>query len=237
MKRIIQVVFSILLLTLVSCGPEEIIFDPASDAFLVVKTIDNNNQIDTVYGLALHVFANKGIQSVQATPNDGSGISYELSAFDGYPYDFFYQTPDDEFSTTMPFVGDYSFDIIAQSDETATMSDRLLDDVIYPTDTLESSYDNQTSGTVLTWNKIEDADYIVIKMFDTSKNLMFNSSAIKGTKTEFAFGTSTAGWSGSFPSSGTNYLVEMDAYMYEPGQTGVNIQAKSINFKNITWGE
>lgn len=238
MKRIIPFILSALMIGMISCGPEEVIFDPSSDVFIVTKTITNADQTDTVYGLALHVFANKAIQSAVAGPDDGSNTTYELTAFGGYPYDFFYQTPDADFSSTVPYIGDYSFDVIAQSNESSIMGDKLLDDFIYPTDSLGASFDSSTGATKLGWHKIEDADYIVIKLFNTDEDMLFSSSAMQGSKTYYSFGASTSGWAnGESPQTGTDYLIELDAYMYEPGQTGVNIQAKSVSLKSITWGE
>jgi len=237
MKKIIPVFLSAILLAMASCGPEKIIFDPASDVFVVVKTVENNNKLDTVYGLALHVFANKGIQNVQVKPNDGSDTTYELSAYSSSPKDFFYQTPDSAFSSTPPFMGDYSFDIIAQSGEVSNMSDRLLDDLIFPTDTMKDSLNSKTSEMVLTWNKIRFADYFVIKMYDTNKEIMFGSPAKDASSATYSFGANTSGWlNGKGPTVGTNYLIEMDTYRLEPGMSGVNIQAKSISTKMITWG-
>ena len=238
MKKIIPFILGAMVIGFVACEPEEVIFSPAADAFIITKTVETDNQIDTTYGLFLHVFANKAMQTVSASPNNETDVSIDLEAYESYPYDFFYQTPDDEFSTTIPFIGDYTFNIIAQSGETETLSDKLLDDFIYPTDTVKCVWVSADEKTKVSWTKIEDADYIVVKMFKTDEEMVFSSAAKAGTTTEFSFGETTSSWvNGYQPVVGTDYIIELDAYMYEPGLSDLNLQAKSINFKTFTWGE
>ena len=238
MRRIIPFIVSILFVGLIACEPEEIAFDPSADVFIITKTIQNGEDIDTIYGLALHVFANKPMTNVTATTHGGPELTYELDPYDGYTYDYYWQTSDADFSTLIPYIGTYDFDALAETGESETLSDNLLDDIIYPTDTLKAKYDVEKKELNLNWNKIKDADYIVIKMFDAGQDLMFAPDAIIGTATSYTFKTSTSGWvDGAVPTEDETYSIELDAYYYEPGQLGVNLQGKSINFKDVVWGD
>ena len=238
MKKSISLLTSVLFIGLIACEKEEIIFNPSSDAFIITKTIETETEVDTLYGIALHVFANKPMQNVSVSPDDGTDATFELSAYEGYLYDFYYQTAVEDFSTTKPFIGDYIFSISAQSTETETMTDGLLDDFIYPTDTLKCIYDISKDEMNVNWTKIDDADYIVVNMFNDNDELVFNGTAFVGSAVKYTFSKTKSGWvNGETPIDGADYTVEMDAYMYESGLSGLNLQAKAISVKNVTWGE
>jgi len=236
MKKIIPIAVSVLMIGLVACEPEEVAFDPAADVFVITKTVATENAVDTVYGLALHAFANKPMQSVTVTSDDDT--TYELESFEGYPYDFYSQTPDDEFSSEMPLDGSYSFDIVAQSGETSMLSDNLSDAVIYPTDTIKHEFDATQNKMKLTWTEIEDADYLIVKVFEEDDDQVFQSSSLLGDKEEYTLSASGSGWASGFqPVDDETYMVQIDAFSYESGQSGVNLQAKSISVQAIVWGE
>ncbi|KOH46269.1 hypothetical protein [Sunxiuqinia dokdonensis] len=236
MKKIIPIAVSVLMIGLVACEPEEVAFDPAADVFVITKTVATENEVDTVYGLALHAFANKPMQSVKVTSVDNT--TYDLESYEGYPYDFYAQTEDDDFSAEMPESGAYSFNIVAQSGETSTLSDNLSDDVIYPTDTIKYAFDDAQNKMKLTWTEIEDADYLIVKMFEQDDDQVFQSSSLLGDKEEYTISASGSGWASDFqPADGATYIIQLDAFKYESGQNGVNLQAKSISLQEIVWGE
>lgn len=236
MKKIIPIAVTVLMVGLLACEPEEVAFDPAADVFVITKTVETENEVDTVYGLALHAFANKPMQSVDVTGDDDE--TYDLESFEGYPYDFYYQTPDNQFASEMPSGGSYSFDIVAQSGETSMLSDNLSDDVIYPTDTIKYEFDDTQDKMKLTWTEIEDADYLIVKIFEEDDDQVFQSSSLLGDKEEYTISASGSGWASGFqPADGTTYIVQIDAFKYESGQSGVNLQAKSISVDPVIWGE
>ncbi len=236
MKKIIPIAVSVLMVGLLACEPEEVAFDPAADVFVITKTVATENEVDTLYGFALHAFANKPMQSVTATADDDA--SYSLEAYEGYPYDFYFQTPENQFSSSMPWVGSYSFNIVAQSGETSMLSDNLADDVIYPTDTIKYEFDATQKKMKLTWTEIEDADYLIVKMFEEDDDQVFQSSSLLGDKEEYTISASGSGWASGFePAEDGTYIIQLDAFKYESGQSGVNLQAKSISLQTIVWGE
>ncbi len=235
MKKIIPIAVSVLMIGLLACDPEEVAFNPAADAFVITKAIEIDNKVDTVYGLALHAFANKSMQTVSVTGDDNK--TYQLKSFEGYPYDFYYQTPDNQFTSEMPSGGAYSFNIAAQSGETSMLSDNLSDDVIYPTDTIKYEFDATLKKMKLTWTEIKDADYLIVKMFKDDDQV-FQSSSLLGDKEEYTISASGSGWASDFqPADGKTYTVQIDAFKYESGQKGVNLQARSISVDPIIWGE
>lgn len=240
MRKIVTLALAAGFFGLVSCESEDIAFDPSVDAFIVTKTVENEGQVDTLYGLALHAFGNKAITSVDVTLTNDAEASFALDAYFGNPYDFYYETPEAEFTAEKPVLGDYNFTVLAESGEEEVMSDKLLEDAIYPTDLLEASYDEEKEETTLTWNEIEDADYFVIRVYDEEDKLVFSPSRAigNGDMTEYSFKANTSGWlNGTVPSVGKNFRVELNSYMYESGQQGINLQTKTINEISIVWGE
>lgn len=238
MKRMILFALGALFVGLVSCEKEDIALDATADSFIIVKTVETDEGPEYRYGLALHVFANKPMRTVTAGPENDAAVSYPLEAYGGYAYDFYTQTADDKFSASLPYVGNYLFAVSAQTGETASLSDKLLDELIYPTDSLKAAYDATAQEMKITWNKIDDADYFKVKMFDADEKLVFNGPAIvPGTTKEYKFKSTTSGWaSGKSPVNGAQYVIELNAYLYEPGKKDLDLQAKTINFKNVTWG-
>lgn len=237
MKKNFLFVIGALIIGFTACEPEEIDFDSSADVFTITKTVGTGTEVDTLYGFALHVFANKSMTSVSASPDDGTNVTYQLEPYDGYTYDFYYETPEADFSTELPYVGKYDFNILAESGESALKSDNLSDDFIYPTDVLEYAYDEENNKHVLTWNEIDDADYIVIKLFDTEENLVFsNPQSVKGDKETYTIPVSSGWVNGAIPEPGDQFVLDLSGYAYEAGQIGVNLQSKSINLKTITWG-
>ncbi|WP_321288099.1 hypothetical protein [uncultured Sunxiuqinia sp.] len=238
MKKIILYIIPVLAVALVSCEPEEIPFRSQADVFMITKTIENNNQIDTLYGFALHVFANKPMTNVSVSPENATDIAYSLVAVEENPYNYYYQTEDNNFSQQLPNIGKYDFNILAETGESESKTDNLLEDFIYPTDTINYEYDTEKKQHVLSWNKIDDASYIIIQLYNTDNELVFNSpNSIDGKKTSYTLSTSS-GWLGSrTPETGEKFILELDAYSFEPGQEGVNLQAKSISKDTIVWTE
>jgi hypothetical protein len=240
MKKVILFVFSALLAGLVSCEKEEIAFDSTADVFVIVKLQSAGAEIDTVYGIALHVFANKPMQTVTANLESDPEISYTLNAYDNYPYDFYFETDENEFTPTMPELGNYMFDVIAQTTgETATLSDGLLEDIIYPAENFVCAYDTEEDEMKVTWNEIDDVDYLIVRMYDEDGGMVFSSAAItNGNTVEYTFDAAKAGWlNGKSPVDGEGYLIRLDAYSFEPGKSDLDLQAKAMNFQNVTWGE
>ena len=238
MKKIILYIIPILVIALVACEPEEIPFRPQADVFMISKTIENNGQIDTLYGFALHVFANKPMTNVSVSPDNATDVAYSLEAIEGNPYNYYHQTEDNNFTQQLPTIGRYDFNILAETGESESMSDNLLDDFIYPTDTINYEYDTEKKQHVLSWNKIDDASYIIIKLYDTDDELVFNSpNSIDGKKTSYTLSTSSGWLNSRIPETGDQFILELDAYSFEAGQEGVNLQAKSISKDTIVWTE
>ncbi|MGQ7867881.1 hypothetical protein [Sunxiuqinia sp. sy24] len=239
MKKFIPIAAIAMMFGFVACESEEVAFDSSSDAFVISKTVETENEVDTLYGLALHVFANKPIKSVSVTSDNDT--EYTLEAFQGYSLDFYYQTPEDEFTTEKPLVGAYNFDILAESAETEKAIDNLTEDMIYPTDGIAYTFDTDKVEMTLSWTEIEGADYIVVKMYenDEDKTQIFQSpNALKGDTEEFVVKASGSGWASDFtPSLDESYTIELHAFKYEPGQSGVNMQAKAVTTEVVVWNE
>jgi hypothetical protein len=131
------------------------------------------------------------------------------------------------------------FDVLAQSGETATLSDELLDDLIYPAENFVCAYDTEKDEMKMAWDEIDDVDYFVVRMYDEDGGMVFSSASItNGNTVEYNFNAAKTGWlSGKSPVDGQGYVIRLDAYSFEPGKSDLDLQAKSMNFQNVTWGE
>ena len=226
--------YSLLLLLIIagitSCESEEIIANARGDAFIVTKIMDG----DTVFGLSLHAVGNSPFSSVIASPNDDQGQLYQLDPYLGSSYEYYYE--EDDYSTELPYVGDYEFEAVFQSGDEDTSTDVLADEIIYPPVITMSEFTSSDSQINLEWELKDDVDYCIVAIFDEGGNLVFVSESLVGNSNSFQIYPLTDGWiSGGSPEDGDLLNIELAIYMYEEGKTGVNIQAKSITNTTVIW--
>ncbi len=221
-----------LLAGLSSCDDEVIVANGQGDAFIISRVEGQ----DTVFGLALHGFGNKDFKSVSAV--DGENTSYKLSSYNGYTYDYYYETAENDFTKDLPYLGNYNFSFTFTTAETDDDTDVLSDDVIYPANITKCEYNTDDEQIELGWDEMSDADFIVIYLEDAEGNTVFVSKSLSGSKTSYNISDSTDSWGNYTPESGSTYKVLICAYMYEAdNQEDLNIQSKSIATSTVVWGE
>jgi len=189
-----------------------------------------------VYGLALHAFGNKSFSAVTAKAPDNT--SFTLKSYNGYTYDYYYETEEDEFVATLPDEGNYTFACSFTTGESVTAADELSDDVLYPVNITKAVYDDTDSRIELEWTSEEDdVDYYVIFMENDDDDIVYVSQALAGTVDDFNISSSTYTWvNGETPENGMTYKVSINAYMYETAAgADLNIQAKSIATASVVW--
>ena len=221
-----------LLAGFVSCDDEEIVATGQGDAFIISRVAGQ----DTVFGLALHGFGNKDFTSVSVV--DGEDTPYQLSSYNGYPYDFFYETPENDFTVELPYTGNYNFSFAFITAETYEDADVLSTGVIFPANITKYEYNSDNEQIELEWDRMDDADFIVVYLEDTDGVPVFVSRSLSGSTTSFNIAAGTVGWDSYVPETGHPYRVLIRAYMYEAnGQRDLNIQAESIATSSVNWGE
>ena len=232
MKRIISSILLVSLLALiVGCDNEDVIPVVKGDAFIIAK-VDGQ---DTVFGLALHAMGNVALSSVAAVDDDGN--TFQLKSYGGYLYEFYFDSENADYSLELPVVGRYEFTAVTAKGETRVVQDELTDDIIYPAD-LTCEFDVTNSQISLGWEKMDDADYIVLILKDDEGETVYISAALVGSSVGYNIKATTATWAnGRTPQDGSTYTAEVHAFMYESNGEAMNVQAKSIASGTVVWGE
>ncbi len=222
----------LILAGLTSCESEEFISNARGDAFVVAKIVEG----DTVFGLMLHAVGNSSFSSVVVTPNNDHSEFYQLKSYFGSSYEYYYEPEENNYSSELLFAGDYEFTATFQSGDVDTSTDILTDEIIYPPVITLSEFASSISQINLEWEPNDDVDYYVIAILDEDGDLSFVSESQSGDISNFQIYPLSDGWiSGATPINGGLLNIELAAYMYETGKTGVNIQAKSIANTTVVW--
>jgi hypothetical protein len=235
MKKIIA---KLMLMTLlgglaVSCGDDEFVADAAGDAFILSKIQGQGEEATIVYGLALHAFGNKDFSKVTVTSPDN--VTTDLVPYVGVPYDYYYETDEDEFTPEPPAPGNYNFSFTFTSSETGTDVDELTEDVLLPATITKCEYNEAESRIEMTWDAVDDADFLVIYLENAAGELIYISEALRGTTTSHNISSTTSHWYQT-PDVGETYTAIVGAFMYETVAVDLNIQAKSIATATVVWG-
>jgi hypothetical protein len=216
-----------------SCGEDDFIADATGDAFIISKIQGQGEEAVTVYGLALHAFGNKDFSKVTAT--SPAGVATDLVSYRGAAYEYYHETDRNEFTTEPPAQGNYNFSFKFTTTEEDTDVDVLTDDVLVPATITKCEYDATDSRVEVEWEKVEDADYIVVYLEDPAGNLIYISSSLSGTKVSYEISESTIHWYDT-PDNGVTYTLIIGAFMYESVAADLNIQAKSVATATVVWG-
>lgn len=216
-----------------SCADDDFIADATGDAFIISKIQGQGEEAVTVYGLALHAFGNKDFSKVTAT--SPVGMVTDLVSYRGSAYEYYHETDQDEFMQALPAQGNYSFSFKFTTAEEDTDVDELTDDVLVPATITKCEYDATDSRIEVEWEKVEDADYVVVYLKDPAGNMIYISPSLLGTKVSYEISESTIHWYET-PDSGVTYTVMIGAFMYESAAANLNIQAESVATATVVWG-
>lgn len=234
MKLLKLFAFILIALFTTSCNKSDDDGSGTGDAIIVAKKSGTN----TVYGVTLYAYSFNTFQSVKATSAVDASKTYTLKVNQGYKTNFYYETPDAEFTTTKPAASNFSFAAVFENGVTDEFEDNLTDKVL-ALPTIEKAEYNLTSADLgVTWKLVPDADSYAINIFDGT-NLVYSSPELVNTLKYFAVGSS-GGWvAGVTPVSGKTYTVRVLAFLYEPNGDSYNIQAVSMadSDKPIAWGK
>lgn len=235
-KSLTVIFISSVLLTSCLKDPEPVVLDAAGDVF-IQKIVENDSEL---YGLSFVVYGNKGLESVTVkSPDDKSWSLNKESTADH----IFYLFPDEEdYSETMPETGDYEFTVTStQEDEAALVIKDKLE-----TKTLDAlvidSVKIENSRLELYWQAVKDADEYVVRLYDSSENLIYLSPELDKNAKDYKFGTSDQGWLSSDRfKDGDTYRAEVRAILYQDGANVYNkaysVQFISIGREEIVWND
>lgn len=215
-------------LGLFSCKSEEVLPIANSDVFTLTKNVDGV----TMYGLALHTYANVPMNAVTAT--DDLGDIYTLTAYNNYTYEYYTETDADNYTTTLPETGTYTFSVKLTDGEVLTVSDVLEGTYIQPVDITTCAYDADYNRIDVEWDSSDEEDYSVIILRNSDGNMVYYSSTL-GTSVVSAYITSSSWVSGYEPVDGETYTVELG--MYKKATDSDYLDAKAVTTQEVVWGE
>lgn len=225
-------VFILIALFATSCNKSQDDGSGTGDAIIVAKKSGTN----TVYGVTLYAYSFSPFQSVKATSAVDATKTYTLKVNQGYKTNFYYETPDAEFTTTKSAATTYNFSAVFENGVTDEFEDNLTDKVLAIPTIDKAEYNSTTTELGITWTSVADADSYAINIMDGS-TLVFGSLQLANTLKYFAVSSNSSGWiTGVTPVVGKTYTVRLNAYLYEPIADSYNMQAVSIAEKTIVWG-
>ena len=239
-KRMIKIVLTALLGTFIftSClnDPEPEPLDAMTDVFTQKTEVEGEEQ----YAAAFWVLGNKELESVTVEGPSGTSWTLEQDPVDNRVFKFFPATG--EYSGTTPETGTYTFTVTStQTDEAPiTVSDQLEEEELAIAVIDSTHYENEQFETF--WESVDGAETYLVRLYDSSDQLIFVSEQLGDDKTSLAFGTADEGWvdPGNKAQTGESYLMEVLAIRYEAEASmykDYNVQYISIAKKQIVWGE
>ena len=202
------------------------------DALIISKLSGTN----TVYGISLYAYSYSEFKSVSAVNNVLADHTYTLKANQGYKTNFYFETPDAEFTTTKPAASTFTFSAIFENGVTQDFKD-ILSDKVLPIPTVEMCEYNDTDHQLeVKWALLTNAGSYNINILDGSK-VVFGSVEILNTEKTASIKATGGGWINNFtPESGKPYTVRLFANLFEPEGGGYDLQAISYAERTVTWG-
>lgn len=201
-----------------------------------VLIVSKKSGEDTVYGLSLYAYTFSSFQSVTA---DSSGVGdhiFTLKPNQGYKTNFYYETPEAEFTTTKPAAATFNFSSVFENGTVQEFQDVLSSKALLPPVIDSCKYSSTEHLLKINWATVTDADTYTITILDGS-TLVFGSPEFDNTYKAFSISTEGIGWASGFtPVSGKTYTVRLFAFLYESGANSYNVQASTLTDTTVVWG-
>ena len=222
----------LLALVIISCNKNDEQVTGVGDVMIVAKQSGSN----IIYGLSMYAYTLSSFESVSVVSTAESGKTYTLKTNQGYKTNFYFETPESQFTTTKPSAATFDFSATFTNGVKQNFQDVLTDKVLPIPAMDKCEYDAAKHQLDMSWTLHPDATSYSINIIDGT-NLVFVSTELKnGIKTSY-ISAAGSGWAVGFnPVAGKTYTVKLFAYMFEPGGDSYNIQAVSYAEKAVVWG-
>lgn len=216
---------------LVSCSKEESQPTGVGDAIIVTKKIGTN----TVYGLSFYAYTFSSFQNVKAVNTAAPEKTYTLKSHQSYTTNFYYETPDTEFSATKPVAATFTFSAVFENGATHEFQDVITDKVLSVPVIEKCEYNSTTGMLDVSWTALTDADSYAINIYDGS-TVVFGSIELANSVKAYSISPNGGGWLNGFsPLSGKTYQVKVLAFLYEPAGGSYDVQATSVAETPVIW--
>jgi hypothetical protein len=217
---------------LVSCSKEESQPTGVGDAIIVTKKIGTN----TVYGLSFYAYTFSSFQNVKAVNTAAPEKTYTLKSHQSYTTNFYYETPDNEFSVTKPVAATFTFSAVFENGSTQDFQDVLTDKALAIPVIEKCVYNTSTEMLDVSWAALTDADSYAINIYDGS-TVVFGSIELANSVKAYSISPNGGGWLNGFsPVKGKTYQVKVLAFLYEPSGGSYDVQATSVAESPVIWG-
>ena len=232
MKQLKFIILIMIAVFMASCIKDENQSSGVGDALIVTKKIDGN----TVYGISLYAYTFSSFQSVKVVSEAHIDKTYTLKSYNGSKTNFYYETPDADFTATKPEASTYDFSAIFENGVSNGFLDQLSA-LTLPLPNIEKCEYNLTKLQIeVNWTLLTEADNYAITILDGS-TIVFGSTQLAKTIKAYAISASGGGWAAGFtPQNGKTYTVRLLAFMLEPAGDSYNVQATSISDSTVVWG-
>lgn len=232
MKQLITIFVVLLSLSMTSCTKDEAQTSGVGDAIIVTRKIGSN----TVYGLTFYAYTFNSFKSVVVSGSKNPSKTYAMKANQGYNTNFYFETPDAEFSTTKPSADTYNFSAVFENGISLNFTDDLSDKALGLPVITKCEYNTSKAMLDVAWNELPDADSYAINIFD-GNTIVFGSVELSKTVKTYSISSNGGGWANGFsPVNGKTYKVKVLAFLYEPQVSSYDVQATSFSESNATWG-
>lgn len=217
---------------LLSCNKEETEPTGVGDALIVTKKVGAN----TVYGLSFYAYTFSSFKTVNVNNVAAPEKTYALKSNQNYKTNFYFETPDAEFTTTKPVAATYNFSAVFENGSANEFQDVLTDKAL-AVPVIEKCEFNTTKGMLeINWVALSDADSYAINILDGS-TVVFGSVELANTVKAYSISANGGGWLNGFtPVAGKTYKVKLLAFLYEPLGSSYNVQATSFSESTAVWG-
>lgn len=225
-------IFSLLLTVMLlgSCSVDDDSPSSRGDVLILTK----KSGTETVHGLSIYAYSLRPIKSVSVISSAESGKTFNLTAGQG---NFYYETPEAQFTTAKPVASTYQFTATMENGDKETFENRLTDQAL-PLPTFEKcEYNAANHQLEVKWPFINGANSYAVNLLEDGK-IVFRSSELRDLpKGAYAVKASGGGWSPDFtPVAGKTYTVRLFAYLYEPSGGASSIQCIAMADSNVVWG-
>lgn len=236
-KNLVKALALVLFAGFVACNDDDPAPQGTGDAYIISKMIpaeEEGGEPTVVYGLHIDGWAVYGtLASVKVT----AGTNYTLEKNPDYPYLFFYETDEDEFSPVKPDDGTYTYTFTFSTGETYTLAEAVSEKILLPAEITLADF---TSNKInLKWEEVDDAQAIYVQMKEADGDLVFTSKLsdndyLDDDETEYTISQNDGSWkSGYSMTNGATYTVEVIALL---GGGTSYLQAVSIGTATVVWG-
>lgn len=210
-------------------------FEVTGDVVFIKKIINE----EIVSATAYYAYGNDNISSTTVTLPYEEG-TVELEPFETYTYTFISQPEDVDFTINPPIPGNYSFEVTSTNDETIYASDDQEYVNMGFAENISIDFDENINGLSIEWDEISDADTYIVRIFDTSDEMIFNSPVISANTPEyFISGYFNNGTWSDTPVNDEDYILKIESLKNDADVTVYdyvyNVQEITITEQQFTW--